>query len=256
MAKFRPTRALRGAQGRNHVQPPPRRSLRGVLRRQPGFALFVVLTLAIGIGANTAVFTVVNGVLLKPLPFPDSDRLVSVIGRFDPGSGFNFPEFPLSPPEFLDYRSESKAMEDVAAYGRRSINVGGPGRNPNASSRPPRARTLFRSFGSTHSSVEPSTPRTTRPTAPTAVLWSGYWQSRFAGDRGVVGRSVPMNGVPTTVIGVMPDGFTYPERRRGSGCRSGSTRRSRGTASPTAPGRSPVSRPACRSRARAPRCRP
>ena len=101
-----------------------------VLRRQPGFALFVILTLGTGVGANTAVFSVVNDVLLKPLPYPESDRLVSVIGRFDPESGFNFPEFPLSPPEFVDYRAEARALEDVAAHARRSINVGGPGAEP------------------------------------------------------------------------------------------------------------------------------
>ncbi len=73
-----------------------------LLRRQPGFSLFVVLTMAIGIGANVAVFSVVDGVLLKPLPFAESDRLVAIWGRFDPESGFNFPAFPLSNPEFVD----------------------------------------------------------------------------------------------------------------------------------------------------------
>ena len=69
-----------------------------LIRRQPSYALFVVLTLAIGIGANTAVFSVVNGVLLKPLPFAESDRLVAIWGRFDPESGFDFPQFVLSIP--------------------------------------------------------------------------------------------------------------------------------------------------------------
>ena len=180
-----------------------------LLIRQPGFSLFVILTLAIGIGANTAVFSVVNGVLLKPLPFPDSDRLVSVIGRFDPESGFNFPEFPLSPPEFVDYRTESRALQDVAAYARRSITVGGgePERVVSAAA----SANLFSVLR-----VQPIAGRAflasdDMPDAPpTAVLSYGYWQSRFAGDRTVLGRDVTMNGVPTTVIGIMPEGFAFP----------------------------------------------
>ena len=182
-----------------------------MLRRQPGFAAFVVLTLAIGIGANTAVFSVVNGVLLKPLPFPESDRLVSVIGRFDPESGFNFPEFPLSGPEFVDYRAESKAMEDVAAYARRSINVGGPGAEPERVTGAAASANFFSVLRVHPILGRAFTPADDTTDAPaTAVISHGYWQSRFAGDRNVVGRTVPMNGVATTVIGVMPDGFSYP----------------------------------------------
>ncbi|HEX6973271.1 MAG TPA: ABC transporter permease, partial [Vicinamibacterales bacterium] len=182
-----------------------------LLTRQPGFAIFVILTLAVGIGAVTAVFTVVNGVLLKPLPFPESGRLVSVIGRFDPESGFNFPEFPLSPPEYVDYRAESKAMQDVAAYARRSINVGGPGAEPERVVAAAASANFFpvlrttAMLGRTFNQADD-----TAGAPPTAVLSYGYWQSRFAGDRAIVGRTVPMNGVATTVIGVMPDGFTYP----------------------------------------------
>ena len=182
-----------------------------VLKRQPGFALFVILTLGIGVGANTAVFSVVNGVLLKPLPYPESDRLVSVIGRFDPESGFNFPEFPLSEPEFLDYRTESKALEDVAAYARRSINVGGAGAEPERVVSAAASANLF-----TVLRVNPIIGRgfapgdDTRDAPATAVLSYGYWRSRFGGDPGVLGRAVPMNGVATTIIGVMPDGFAYP----------------------------------------------
>src|SRR6187549_2452706 len=101
-----------------------------IARRQPAFSLLVILTLGVGIGANAAVFSVVNGVLLKPLPFPASDRLVAVWGRFDPESGFNFPRFPLSPPEFVDYRQQSRTLEDISAWSRDQITVGGPGAEP------------------------------------------------------------------------------------------------------------------------------
>ena len=101
-----------------------------LLRRQPGFSFFVVLTMAVGIGANVAVFSVVDGVLLKPLPFAQSDRLVAIWGRFNPESGFSFPQFPLSNPEFVDYRQEAHALEDAAAWSRQSVTVGGPGAEP------------------------------------------------------------------------------------------------------------------------------
>lgn len=90
-----------------------------LLRRQPFFSLFVVFTLALGIGATTAVFSVVDGVVLRPLPYQDSDRLVRVYGRFDPESGFDFPQFSLSNPEFLDYKAHTRALEDVAAFAAR-----------------------------------------------------------------------------------------------------------------------------------------
>ena len=91
-------------------------------RRQPAFVAVVVLTLALGIGANTAIFSVVNGVLLSPRPFDASEDLINVWGRFDPVSGFDFPTFPLSPPEFVDYREyypgdEIKSI-DWKAYAR------------------------------------------------------------------------------------------------------------------------------------------
>lgn len=182
-----------------------------LLRRQPGFSLFVVLTLAIGIGANTAVFSVVNGVLLKPLPFPDSERLVSVIGRFDPESGFNFPEFPLSGPEYVDYRSESRAMEDVAAYRRFSVTVGGPGAEPERVIAALASANLFSVLQVTPVAGRPFGAADDAPDAPaTAILSYGYWHGRFGGEPSVVGRVVPMNGVPTTIVGVMPEGFTFP----------------------------------------------
>ena len=80
-----------------------------VLRRQPAFSLFVIFTLAVGIGATTAVFSVVDGVLLRPLPYDDSDRLVRVHGRFDPESGLDFPQFPLSNPDSTTRRTPARS---------------------------------------------------------------------------------------------------------------------------------------------------
>ena len=97
-----------------------------LLRRQPSFSIFVVLTLAIGIGANSAVFSVVNGVVLRPLPFAESERLIAIWGRFDPESGFDFPQFVLSNPEYVDYRDHSRAVGEMAssANGSAAMRVG------------------------------------------------------------------------------------------------------------------------------------
>ena len=182
-----------------------------LLRRQPSFSIFVVLTLAIGIGANSAVFSVVNGVVLKPLPFAESERLIAIWGRFDPESGFDFPQFVLSNPEYVDYRDHSRAVGEMAAYEVRSATVGAPGADPErvpaaavSSSFFPLLRVqpaLGRAF-----TAEEDTPKGTR----VVVLSHGYWQSRFGGDPAVLGRVISLNGVPTQVIGVMPGTFAYP----------------------------------------------
>ena len=101
-----------------------------LLRRQPLYALFVVATLAVGIGAVTAVFSVVNGVLLRPLPYDRPDELVGVRTYFHPESGFDFPDFPMSPPEYLDYRNASRALAGVAAFQSGSATLGGPEGEP------------------------------------------------------------------------------------------------------------------------------
>ena len=205
----KPTFSRRSHQMNGFVQD-FRHALRS-LRRQPGFSLFVIATLAVGIGANTAVFSVVNGVLLRPLPFAESDRLVAVWGRFDPESGFDFPQFSLSAPEFLDYRTATKAMEDVAAFSQSSVTLGGAGADPErvpASGVTANLFTLLR--------VQPTLGRTfteaeARPGGPSVILLShGLWHSRFGADPAILGRSITTNGAPATIIGVMPDDFTYP----------------------------------------------
>ena len=94
-----------------------------VLVKERAFCALAVTVLALGICGVTTMFSVVNGVLLRPLPYEQSDRLVMVWGRFDPESGFDFPQFVLSNPEYLDYRDHSKALEDVAAFSGRSLKL-------------------------------------------------------------------------------------------------------------------------------------
>jgi putative ABC transport system permease protein len=182
-----------------------------LLRRQPSFAVFVILTLAVGIAANSAVFSVVNGVLLRPLPFGDSERLVAIWGRFDPESGFDFPQFVLSNPEYVDYKTHSRAIGEMAAYQTRTITVGLPGSDPE---RVPSAAVTSTFFPLLR--VQPALGRgftaeeATPSGAAVAVLSHAYWQVHFAGEPSIIGRVVSMNGFPTQVIGVMPRTFAYP----------------------------------------------
>ena len=187
-----------------------RYSLR-MLVRQPAFSLFLIATLAVGIGANAAVFSVINGVLLKPLPFAESDRLVAVWGRFDPESGFNFPQFSLSNPEFIDYKEATRSLEDVAAYSSVSVTVGGAGAEPERVAAAVVSANLFSVLRVAAIRGRTFTTEEDRPKGPRAAILSyGYWQSRFAADASLVGHTVPMNGLPTTIVGIMPEGFSYP----------------------------------------------
>jgi len=183
------------------------------LRRQPAHALFVIATLAVGIGATTAAFSVVRGVLLRPLPYPDSDRLVAVHGRFLPESGFDFPSFPLSVPEYLDYRTQSKTMQDVALYQPSTATVGAeegdPERVPIAAITP----NLFRTLRVAVAIGRDLNDADGLPGAPlVAILSHGYWMRRYGGDRNVIGRSIHMNGVDRLVVGVAQAGLDFPRR--------------------------------------------
>ena len=184
-----------------------------VLRRAPGFSLTAIATLALGIGAATAMFTIVNSVLLRPLPFGDADRVVSVWTRFDGSSGFEFAQFPLSGPEFSDYRAQTRALEDVAAF----VQAGGTLTTDEAAADPIR---IFQVLGTanlfTTLGVEPALGRTfvdgeDQPGAACVVVLShGLWLDFFGGDRGAVGRTARFDGTPCEIVGVMPAGFVFP----------------------------------------------
>jgi predicted permease len=189
-----------------------RQALR-LMRRAPGFAVVTVLTLALGIGATTAIFSVVDGALLKPLPYPESDNLVSVWSRFLPESGFDFPQFPLSPPEYADYRAHTQTMDDVAAYhGYRAtvIQSDGAALPTRGVAATPNLFDVLR--------MHPALGRTPRESEAVAgtggtgvvVLGHGLWRRAFGGDSTVIGRAIRINGRAVEVIGVMPEGFAYP----------------------------------------------
>lgn len=179
-----------------------RYALRG-LRHQPGVTVAAVLTLAVAIGANTAMFSLVDGILLRPFPFPEPDRLVQVWDS-NPGRGWNY--FSVSPPNFIDYREQNTTFEKLTSYYATTRTLTG-------ASDPERIRAAmvgpdyFQTFG-----IEPQIGRAFGPTDNepgnnrVAILSETLWHRRFGGDRGIVGETLTVDGLPTIVVGV----FTEP----------------------------------------------
>jgi len=176
------------------------------LRKHPGFTLVALLSLALGIGANTAIFSVVNSVLLRPLPFDNPDRIV-VLEEFL--SGESTPSF--SPADFLDLQAEVASFEHVVGFRGHAMSylgAEGPERIQTQSVSPE----FFQAFG-----TRPAIGRFFANTPEEAasgnlvVLSHASWQGRFGGDPSVLGRSLSLNGEPHTVVGVAPPSFRYPE---------------------------------------------
>ena len=178
-----------------------------VLRKNTGFATVALLVLALGIGANTAIFTVVNSVLLRPLPFPDSDRLAAV---WEDASTVGFPQNTPAPANFMDWKRQNQVFEDMAAIRNGAASLTGAG-EPELVLSAQVTPNLFAVL-----EVKPATGRVftaedDRPGVPkTVVLTHGLWVRRFASDPAAVGRTVSLNDEKYTVIGVMPAGFSYP----------------------------------------------
>ena len=187
------------------------RRLHPLLRRftrAPMFTAAALLTLAIGIGANTAVFSVVNGVLIKPLPYPKSEELVGV-WHSAPGVGFKDGEVNVAPTMYFSYRDEGRVFRHVGIWSRGGVTVTG-------FSEPEQVRSLFVTQGVLDAvGVPPTLGRwfsredDTPGTQETVLLTHGYRQRRFGGDRNVLGRTITIDSKPRAVIGVMPDGFRF-----------------------------------------------
>jgi putative ABC transport system permease protein len=174
------------------------------LLKRPGFTAVAVLTLALGIGANTAIFSVVNAVLLRPLPFKDSEQLVIVYEKTQ-----TVPRDFISVPDLQDYRAASHTFESTATFVPQSVNMTGTG-EPERVVGAFTTSSLFHMLGV---NVERGRALTTEDDAEggglVAVLSNEFWQRRFGGDSNVVGRSLVFNGEPYTVVGVMPSGFQF-----------------------------------------------
>jgi hypothetical protein len=182
-----------------------RQTLR-MLRRSPVFTLTALAALALGIGANTAIFSVVDAVLLKPLPYPDPDRIVQLVGVTPQGS------FAIaSVPTYNIWREQTQVLEDVAAY-----DNGGPGINIGGGDRPEQvkgihvSREFFRLFGVPVPLGRPFTAEEDRPGGPKVVVISdGLWHRRFGADPNIAGKPILLGREPYTIVGVMGPGFNF-----------------------------------------------
>jgi len=173
------------------------------LFKSPGFTVVALVALVLGIGANTAIFSVVSGVLLRPLPFAHPDRLVQ-LNEADPRNGVTV----VSYGDLEDWRKQSASFEASIAYGNTSKSLQDVA-DPERIATTWAERGFFRMLG-----VEPVAGRTFREDDPlnVVVLSAGFWKRRFGGDASLIGKKITLDGEGFTVIGVMPDGFQFPYR--------------------------------------------
>ena len=183
-----------------------------MLIKTPGFTAVAVLVLALGIGANTAIFTVVNAVLLRPLPYPGSDQLV-MLWETNPRFQIGVDTLPVTHGNFMDWREQNSAFEYVSALGAGRWNLTGAG-EPERISGASVSSNFFRLMG-----IEPKLGRVFRddeekPGAGKVVVIShSLWQRRFAGEPDVIGKTMTLDGESCAVIGVAPEGFQFPRAK-------------------------------------------
>jgi putative ABC transport system permease protein len=181
-----------------------------ILLRNPGFTVTAILLLALGIGANTAIFSVVNAVLLRPLPYQDSSRIMQIWHVPPPKSFPGMTLFSVSPANYLDWRSMNHSFEDMAAFGGARFNVGGKER-PESIQAAPVAPGFFSTLRVQPILGRGFTPDDDRPgQGHVVVLGNALWRERYGADPGVVGRNIVLDGETYTVIGVMPRTFNFP----------------------------------------------
>jgi putative ABC transport system permease protein len=182
-----------------------------MLLKNPGFMAVAVATLALGIGANTAIFSLVNGVLLCPLPFPDAERIIYFEGK-NPGAA-GITESNVSFLDFTDWSQQTDLFASTAAYWTGTANFGADGAEPERVPRAGVTTGFFSVLG-----VQPLLGRAFVPEddkgwpQSVAIISHGLWKRRFGSDPAIVGKKVQMSSFPLTIIGVMPPGFEYPEQ--------------------------------------------
>jgi len=184
-----------------------RYGVRGLLKR-PGFTAIALITLALGIGANTAIFSVVNAVLLRPLPFQDPDRLVIV---WEDAAFLGFPHNTPAPANYVDWKTQNQSFTDMAASQETSFNLTGDG-EPERVSAYAVNYNFFPLFGVQPLLGRGFLPEEDRPGSnKVAVLSYSLWQSRYGGDRNIINRDIQLNGEKHLVVGVMPASFQFFE---------------------------------------------
>jgi len=182
------------------------------LRRSPLFELVAVLTLAICSGADTAIFSVVDGVLLKPLPYPKPNELVA-IWQSAPGAQFNGGRLPTSASMFFTYAEQNRVFQRLGVWTPATASITGIG-DPEEVPTVLVSDGLLPTLGITPLLGRSFSAGDFEPgAAPTALLTYGYWQRRFGGERSVIGRKITGNGVTAEIIGVMPNGFRVADAR-------------------------------------------
>ena len=181
-----------------------------MLARNPGFTAVAVLTLALGIGANASIFSVVNGILLGPLPYPEADRLVQLYAA-KPSKGWD--DFAVSHPDFLDWSEQNESFEGMAIYRGRSLSLTGEG-EPERLRGLAASANLFSVLGRSPAQGRAFRAEEDRPGADrVAVLSHGLWERRFGSDPDLLGRTLILDGVAHTVVGIMPADFFFPSPR-------------------------------------------
>jgi putative ABC transport system permease protein len=178
-----------------------------MLLKNPGFTLIAVITLALGIGVNAAIFSVVDGVLLRPLPYQQADRLARIWSA-NPGTGHRYLE--TSYQEFRQFKQQSHAFAGMAAFSEAPRVLRDDRSEPGNITVARISDGFFPTFG-----VQPEAGRDFLPEeyergAPSIILGHRLWQSRYAANPDIIGRTVTIDGAPHTVVGVMPQGYAYP----------------------------------------------
>jgi putative ABC transport system permease protein len=178
-----------------------------MLRKSPGFCVLVIFTLALGIGANTAIFSLVEAVLLRPLPYPHSSRLVDLWARSDI---FDFPNLGVSLPDLADIRAQSRSFEHLAVYNYAQVDLTGQGR-PQELDAAQVSPDFFPMLGIAPLYGRTFVPSDARPgNDQKAILSASLWRTRFGADPHAIGRGILLNGATYTIIGIMPPEFAFP----------------------------------------------
>ena len=186
-----------------------------MLLKHKGFSAVAIIALGLGIGANTAIFSLVNGVLLRPLPFPNSDRIIYFEGK-NPAAGIT--DSNISYLDFTDWSQQTDLFASTAAYWTGNADLSGDGAEPEAVPRAGVTIGFFSVLGVQPVLGRAFVPEDDKPASfnggrgTVAIISHGLWKRRFGSDPAIIGRVVQMKSRPLTVIGVMPPGFEYPEQ--------------------------------------------
>ncbi len=181
-----------------------------VLLKNPGLTAVAILTLALGIGANSAIFSVVNAVVLRPLPYPDPHQLVRVFSQFPT---MNFMEFWTSAPEYLEFRERNEFFQDMGGYRVSGVNLTGDGEPLRIVSCSATASvfTTLRAEAQKGRPFLPEEDGASTSTDPVIVLSHSLWSQKFASDPDIVGKEIQIDDRNTRVVGVMPPTFNFPD---------------------------------------------